>query len=670
MIQFSREECRDLSFIRSREWLVTNGIGGYASSTVAGMNTRRYHGLLVAATIPPLGRMVLLSQLEDTLVIGEQRYALSTNRYGGDVIHPSGYLNLIDFRLDTHPIFTYGNGDWRLIKTISMVRGQNTTVIEYCFEAQKQRDDVYLEIRPLIAFRDYHGITQENTALNRHVEQSPGMVAVQPYASLPKLYMAHDKARVLVDGYWYRSFEYEREQERGLDYVEDLFSPMFFRASLREKAKFSIVASVDAQTIERLPEFKSVAVRREALSFYNFRAEYGSSELIPMLYKAAEQFIVTRAPFKTIIAGYHWFGDWGRDTMIALPGLLLATDQPDLAKEIFLQFVRYLDSGMLPNRFPDTGGKPEYNTVDATLWFFEAIRQYVNYRKDDGWRSAALDLLRNSLYAPLREIVRCHVNGTRYGIHTDEKGFLWAGYSNTQLTWMDAKVGDTAITPRHGRPVEIQALWYNALRTLAEFATLLGDHPASSEYATMAERLQSNFLTTFWNPERKCLFDVAGEGGFDDSLRPNQIFAISLRYPLLSGDAARQVLSAVEEELLTPFGLRTLSADDHHYRGAYQGGVWNRDNAYHQGTVWPWLAGPFFSAKLAVSESPEAVLDEIDIWLEGFAGHLREVGLGQISEIFDGDYPHYPRGCIAQAWSVAEILRLAKLAAKHPRRRR
>ncbi len=329
-----------------------------------------------------------------------------------------------------------------------------------------------------------------------------------------------------------------------------------------------------------------------------------------------------------------------------------------------------MDGGMLPNRFPDAGDKPEYNTVDATLWFFEAIRQYVNYRKDDSWRSEVTELLRESLYAPLQEIIRNHVSGTRYGIHTDENGFLWAGDSSTQLTWMDAKVGDTAITPRHGRPVEIQALWYNALCTLAEFATLLDDSPAFESYTSMAVKLKSNFLDVFWNPTQACLFDVVGEGGADDSLRPNQIFATSLRYPLVSGDQARQIIAAVESELLTPYGLRTLSSVDRHYKGEYQGGVWSRDSAYHQGTVWPWLAGAFFSAKLAVSESPEAVLEEIDLWLQTFAGHLHDAGVGQISEIFDGDYPHCPRGCIAQAWSVAEILNLAKLSATHPRRRR
>ncbi len=669
-MQFKREQCRDLEFIRSREWLVTNGIGGYASSTVAGMNTRRYHGLLVAATEPPLGRLVLLSQLEDAVTIGGTRYPLSTNRYQGDVIYPSGYQHLTEFQMDTSPVFTYGDGDWRIIKTICMVPGQNTSVIEYRLEGAREEAEVYLEVRPLVAFRDYHGSTHENEALSRTVERQPGMVAIHPYRMLPKLYISHDEAVVQEEGFWYRGFTYEQERERGLDDSEDLFSPLLFRASLHATKSFAIIASTEPQPIERLDQFKRMTTRRDALSFYNFRAKYGSSDLIPILYRAANQFIVTRAPFKTIIAGYHWFGDWGRDAMISLPGLLLATDQPGLAREILLEFVRHLDGGMLPNRFPDEGDQPEYNTVDATLWFFEAIRQYVNYQKDDDWRRAALDLVRDCFYGPLKEIVRCHVEGTRYGIHTDDQGFLWAGDSTTQLTWMDAKVGDIAITPRHGRPVEIQGLWFNALRTLAEFATALGEDASAAEYTEMADRLQTNFLETFWNPERKCLFDVAGDQGSDGSVRPNQIFAVSLRYALISGEVARQVVAAVQDELLTPFGLRTLSADDDHYQGTYSGGAWSRDSAYHQGTVWPWLVGPFFTAKLAVSESPEAVLVEIDDWLAEFAQHLEDAGLGQISEIFDGDHPHSPRGCIAQAWSVAEILNLAKVVSRHPLRRR
>jgi predicted glycogen debranching enzyme len=390
--------------------------------------------------------------------------------------------------------------------------------------------------------------------------------------------------------------------------------------------------------------------------------------LIESLTRAAKQFIVTRPPFKTTIAGYHWFGDWGRDTMVSLPGLFLQTGQPELSKELFLQYTRYIDGGMLPNRFPDSGAQPEYNTVDAALWFIDAVGLFVNYRPDEVWRRESTEFLRSSLYEPLKEIVRHYGVGTRYGIHSDDNGFLWAGDGGTQLTWMDARVGGVPVTPRHGRPVEIQALWYNALRTMTEFALLLGDSQGAALYTVISAKLKAAFIPAFWNSAGNCLFDVVGDGGVDDSIRPNQLFAISLRYPLLSGDLAREVVATTEAELLTPFGLRSLAATDRNYRGTYQGDVPTRDGAYHQGTVWPWLAGPFFRAKLAVSENPELVLNEIDRWLETFATHLTDAGVGQISEIFDGDFPHEPRGCIAQAWSVAEILNLAKIAAEHPLR--
>jgi predicted glycogen debranching enzyme len=663
-IRFNVEQCSDLQFLRSREWLVTNGIGGYASSTIAGMNTRRYHGLLVAATAPPLGRLVLLSQLEDILVVDGTRFSLCTNLYAGDVVAPHGYLHLIDFHLDPNPVFTYGHGEWRVTKKIWMVHDHNATVIEYILNGTNRRSEVFLEVRPLIAFRDYHGTTHENETLNRTVERGDGEVSIQPYASLPRLHLSHGAATVQIDGYWYRRFVYEEERRRGLDHTEDLFSPLALRACLSETGSFRLIASTEPVPVPMVEQLRQDEISRESLTHDGVRAEFGKSDLIPMLYKAADQFIVTRAPFKTAIAGYHWFGDWGRDTMIALPGLLLATDRPALAKEILRQYVRHIDRGMLPNRFPDDGEKPEYNTVDATLWFFEAIRQYVDYRKDSNWQLEAVELLRSELYAPLKEIIRCHIEGTRYGIRSDEKGFLWAGTPNTQLTWMDARVGDIAVTPRHGRAVEIQALWYNALRTFAGFAVLLGDKLAGDSYTALADKLKVNFPGAFWNEEQACLYDVAGDGGNDASIRPNQVFAVSLHHPLLSGPMARQVIDAVEHTLLTPYGLRTLASADPHYKGQYQGDARSRDSVYHQGTVWPWLAGPFFLGKLIVHQFSAEVVADVDRWLSAFAVHLQEAGVGQVSEIFDGDYPHSPRGCIAQAWSVAEILSLAKLVSR------
>ncbi|MGC1781100.1 MAG: amylo-alpha-1,6-glucosidase [Acidobacteriaceae bacterium] len=486
---------------------------------------------------------------------------------------------------------------------------------------------------------------------------------------MPSCFLAHDPAAVEVEGYWYKNFQYDEERQRGLEYLEDLFSPLMIKADLSTHSHFSLVASTEPRTAANAPTYKYEESKRAAFAHYGKWAKYGGSDLVSILQAAAEQFIVTRAPRHTVLAGYHWFGDWGRDTMIALPGLLLATDRPELALEILLQFVRFIEGGMLPNRFPDSGEIPEHNTIDATLWFFEAIRQYYHYRKDIAWRNSALGVIRESLYVPLKEIVAAHLSGTRYGIHVDQDGFLWAGDPTTNLTWMDAKVGDTAITPRFGRPVEIQALWYNALSTLEEFGRLLDDLDGANSCAEWAAKLKGNFESTFWNETAGYLNDVVRVSECDASLRPNQVFAVSLHYSLLSGQRARKVLDVIEQELLTPYGLRTLSSKDRQYRGQYAGDVWSRDRAYHQGTVWPWLAGPFFSAKLEMAESYPLVLNEIENWLTGMACHLRAAGIGQISEIFDGDYLHNPRGCIAQAWSVSEMLRLAKIVMNHPLRR-
>jgi len=493
------------------------------------------------------------------------------------------------------------------------------------------------------------------------VVESAGSVQLKPYSDLPPLFLAHDADEVVRTGYWYNNFEYQEEKARGLDHREDLFNPLILNASLNEKNRFVLIASTEPVSTEMAAEFRRQEMRRnEAIRDRN-RASEGNAELIRSLETAAEQFIVARPPFKTVIAGYHWFGDWGRDTMIALPGLLLSTDQPEAAKEILLQFQRYIHGGMLPNRFPDQGETPEYNTVDATLWFVDAIWQYLNYSTDARWKKDSLELIRTQFYPAMKSIINHHLAGTSYGIHADSDGFLWAGDNSTQLTWMDAKVGDVAITPRAGRPVEIQALWYNALRTVEEFGRKFGD-PAAADYcAGVANRLRSNFERVFWNERDQCLFDVVGELTADASMRPNQVIAISLRHNLVDKEKTRKVLAAAERELLTPFGLRTLGPSDSRYRPRYEGDVWGRDSAYHQGTVWPWLAGPYFTAKIRNADDVELALEETQDWLNRFAVHLRDAGLGQISEIFDADEPHHPRGCIAQAWSVSELLRLAKL---------
>jgi predicted glycogen debranching enzyme len=657
MILFGREVCGNLERAVTREWLETNGLGGFASSTIIGLNVRRYHGLLVAATRPPVGRLVLLSKLEETLVIDGERFELSANRYPG-VVHPQGYRHLTQFRLDPFPVFTYAIGAIELEKSVFMIHGENSTVVQY--ELRPSSGDpgassplgmggCRLVVRLLIAFRDYHGTTHENAALDPHVQVEPGVLTVAPYGGLPALHVAHDADALDVTGYWYRNFEYDVERERGLDFVEDLFSPFALTFDLNHRAHATIIASTERHDVNRAAECRRAEIdRRRAV----LAASPSDDDLVQTLVAAADQYVVARGAQKTVIAGYHWFSDWGRDTMVALPGLTLVTGRADVARRILLAFARHVDRGMLPNRFPDSGEQPEYNTVDATLWFFEAVRALLQYTGDYGF-------VRANLYDLLADVVAWHVRGTRYGIRVDDDGLLASGEAGVQLTWMDVKVGDRLVTARHGKPVEVQALWHNALRLMEHLAREFGDGAGRERYARMAAQAHQSFDRAFWNEAAGCLYDVVDRDARDGTIRPNQIFAVSLPHPMLGRERAKRVLEVVERDLLTPFGLRSLAPSDPRYRGRYEGDPASRDSAYHEGTVWPWLMGPFITAYLKVNGRAQEERSRVAQWLFGFREHLREAGLGQVSEIFDGDAPHRPRGCIAQAWSVAELLRAA-----------
>jgi len=645
MIQFGADICGNLGAGLQREWLETNGMGGFASATINGCNTRRYHGLLVAATKPPVGRYVLLSKLEETLVIDGEAFDLGTNRYPG-VVHPQGFGYLHGFRLDPFPIFTFRVNGIEIEKSVFMVQGENTTIIEY-HVAEADGRKVHLQVSPLIAFRDYHSLTHENGSINTGFGQEAGLLTFTPYQGLPPLYLAHDAKIVESTGNWYRNFEYDAERERGLDYNEDLFNPCLLRFDLSSRSSATIIASTERHKTGAAAKHRKTEISR--------RMETGQrapvdDEFVRSLTCAADQYVVSRGTQKSVIAGYHWFSDWGRDTMISLPGLTLPTGRFDIARRILRTFAGHVDQGMLPNRFPDAGETPEYNTVDATLWFFEAVRAFLAYTSD-------FEFVKAELYPVLTDIIAWHVRGTRFGIKLEENGLLSSGAPGVQLTWMDAKVGDWVVTRRAGKPVEIQALWYNAVRIMEDLATAFGDEPARKKYNSMATVTKWSFNRLLWNEKLGCLYDVVNGGPPDPSIRPSQIFAVSLTHTMLSPDRARQVVNTVQEHLLTPFGLRTLSPQDPNYRGRYTGDQSSRDGAYHQGTVWPWLMGPFITAYVKVNGGSEAARQQAATWLEPLKAHLEDAGLGHICEIFDGDTPHRPVGCIAQAWSVAEILR-------------
>jgi len=647
MIQLGKDICGNLDAALRREWLETNGIGGFASASITGANTRRYHGLLTAATKPPVGRMVLLSKLEETLIVGERRFDLSTNQYQG-AVHPHGFEFLISFRLDPFPIAAFDVEGVQIEKSVFMPQGSNSVVVEYRVLNAPPKQALRLEIRPLIAFRDYHSLTHENGALDPTLQQEPGMVSIRPYDGVPRLYLAHNSTAVESHSDWYRQFFYTIEAERGLDTTEDLFNPAIFTFDIGQTQPAIVIASTEPQRVANAGRVRKAEIAR--------RQQIAASAPIddPMarqLALAADQFIARRGDGHTVIAGYPWFTDWGRDTMIALAGLTLPTGRAEIAKGILREFAGHVDRGMIPNRFPDGNEAPEFNTVDATLWFFEAVRSYLDYTGDEKF-------VRDELYGVLKDIIDWHVRGTRYNIRMLANGLLNAGEPGVQLTWMDAKVGDWVVTPRSGQPVEIQALWFNALKIMEDLATRFGDAESIKRFRTSSALVQWTFNRRFWNEEKGCLYDVVNGGSPDGSIRPNQIFAVSLYHSMLPRDRAEKVVEVVERELLTPFGIRTLNEQDPNYKGRYEGGPWQRDSAYHQGTVWPWLMGPFITAYLKVHGSNEQTRQHARELLRPMEEHFSEGCLGQISEIYDGSVPQYARGCFAQAWSVGQIMQV------------
>lgn len=637
-IQFGPQITTDLSQAVAREWLETNGLGGWASSTLAGAHTRRYHGLLVAATRPPVGRMVLLSKLDETLVLDSGSVELSCNLYPG-AVHPQGYHYLKNFTLGPFPTFTYETEEWALRKSLAMVHGEHTLVLRY--ELLWASGPAQLELRPFFAGRDYHQLSRANPHIQPEARFEQEVLRFQAYEGQPEVHLLVPGGHFAPVADWYYNHLYPREAERGLDYSEDLFTCGILRCPLEVGKPLTLIAStLDPRGRDGEALLEAEAQRRAGLAT-------ATDPLIRQLSLAADQFLVRRGDARhTLVAGYHWFTDWGRDTMISLPGICLVTGRHAQARSILQAFAEHLSQGMIPNRFPDAGEEPEYNTVDATLWFFVAVYKYLQYTQDQ-------EFVRQ-LWPALQEIIDWHQRGTRYQIRVDQDGLLSAGEPGVQLTWMDAKVGDWVVTPRQGKAVEINALWYNALRIMEELAGLFGPTRAQ-EYGALANRVAARFGEVFWNEEQGFLYDVVDSETCDPSLRPNQLLALSLPFPLLEGERALAVFAAVDRHLLTPCGLRSLAPGEPGYRPRCEGPPWERDGAYHQGTVWTWLLGPFITALVRLhGEEGRARAQGL---IEGLEPHLSEAGIGTLSEIFDAEPPFVPRGCIAQAWSVGEILR-------------
>ncbi|MGE5263250.1 MAG: amylo-alpha-1,6-glucosidase [Acidobacteriota bacterium] len=649
-MEIPREICRNANQALTREWLVTNGLGGYASSSIAGANTRRYHGLLVAALQPPSARTVMLSKLDEEVEVDGSTYHLATNEYETGTIHPDGYLFLERVELDGMvPTFYYAAAKFALSKTIWMEHGKNTTYVRYTLASDSQ--PIQLTLLPLCTYRDAHNEVRGSIDWHFGVEAKEGQVEIAAYpGAVPYRLITVPAAEYVTLDLWYWRFKHRVEEERGLDFVEDLYLPGLLRTSLQPGQSITVIATTESPAeVNRDPAAALECERNRQQGL----AQGAHDDFEKQLLIAADQFIVRRQvqdqPLHTIIAGYPWFSDWGRDTMISLEGLTIETGCHAEGKDILMAFAQYVDQGMLPNRFPDiqagaTTVPVEYNNVDATLWYFHALDRYLSATQDDTFLG--------ELFPVLAAIIDWHVKGTRYRIRVDpEDGLLSAGELGIQLTWMDAKANDWVVTPRIGKPVEINALWYHALRLMEGWARRVG--ASASIYSDLAARARFSF-DRFWFREGGYLFDVVdGPNGNDASLRPNQLFALSLVDDLVPREQAKSILQVVERELLTPVGLRTLSPRDPHYLALYRGDQQKRDAAYHQGIVWPWLLGAYVDACFKVYGNADSAMDS----LNALSGRLSQAGLGTLSEIHEAQPPHRAVGCIAQAWSVAEVLR-------------
>ncbi len=644
-MKVEKEVCQNLDRALRLEWLETNGRGGFSSGTVAGANTRRYHALLLVARKPPSERFVLVNHLEEWVEVNGQTVPLSTNLYP-DAVHPEGYRHGTSFTTDPWPTWTYDCAGSSVQREVICVQGRDLVVVRWRV-IKKTKTPVTLRVRPMLSGRDYHAIHHENAGLATDPTEGECTIAWHPYADLPAVRAFHH-GEYRHEPSWFRHVQFSVEQQRGLDHEEDWWSPGEF--TFQPKAGDDATLVFTTESIERVDVEALIGgeqVRRTRLQ----QAAPSGDPLAHQLWRAAEAYLSERGTQQTVIAGYPWFTDWGRDTFISLPGLCLVTGRHGVAWQVIESFSAHVSQGMVPNRFPDVGEQPEYNTIDASLWFVHAIDRYLTYTNDN-------QRVRNIAWPAVKQVIDGYRNGTRYGISMDADGLIMGGVPGVQLTWMDAKVGDWVVTPRYGKPVEIQSLWIRALAIGDAFATKFSEPAYAARCRQDRQRAVESFRKRFWNAGGGYLYDVVdGPEGDDASIRPNQLYAVALNDDLLSHEQARSLLRIVEEHLLTPVGLRTLSPKDSRYRARYEGGAVERDGAYHQGTVWPFLLGPFVTALMKVHGKSAATITRARAFLDGISAHLGEACLGQVSEIFDAKTPHHARGCFAQAWSVAEPLR-------------
>jgi predicted glycogen debranching enzyme len=652
-------EHSDVNELLETEWLLTNSRGGFACGTIAGCNTRRYHGLLVGSLNPPANRIVAISNCHETLTIENREVVLGCFEFD-EKLPDTGSGLLTEFSKDIGAHFDYDLGPVRVTKSIYLLPDSDIVAMVYDFSDIETEFD--FQVRPLVAMRDFHSLRKSQEAPLFAVWRDYGVAVKTPGSDTGRLFLQTDQMSFVQDEQWWYNLLYRKEKERGQDYLEDLWSPGLFRRHVDSPVRIVLWAGLSpVADTDQVEEFDldivldSLILKEKELT----KAAGRNDEYAQKLYSAAGQFVVERqiagVQRATILAGYPWFLDWGRDTFIALPGLLISTNRLGEAADVLKTFAQAVSEGMVPNRFDDYGGQPHYNSIDASLWFVHAAFEYLRASCDAA--TFSIDLL-----PAVRWIMESYHKGTRFGIRADSDSLITGGSEDTQLTWMDAKHNGTAFTPRHGKAVEINALWYDGLCNLADY--YLGRNAdLEHHYKQLAEKVRQSFARVFWNEAKGYLNDCAlPDGTVDDSLRPNQIYAVSLPFSPLTGPQQKSVADVVQDKLLTPFGLRTLNKDDSRFVGQYAGDSQQRDAAYHNGACWPYLIGPFIEAYLRVNDSSKQSKRKAMRYLRPLLKHLTSNGcLGSISEIFDADQPQRPRGCFAQAWSVAEVLRAYQL---------
>ncbi len=633
---------------RTAEWLETDGLGGFASGTTAGVRTRRYHALLLTATTPPTGRFVLVNGFDAWIDTPHGSFALSSQAYLPDVTHPDGERRLESFSNDPWPQWLFRLEDGTCIaQEIFMRHGAPITVLSW--RLTEPQEGASLTVRPFLSGRDYHALHHENPAFRFDAAAHNGVIAWRPYPDVPGV-AAFTNGAYTHQPDWCRNFSYAEERTRGLDDTEDLATPGALRWNLSQDEAVLILAAEGPNT----DIFSLVDVpARQYLHTVRAAERQRRQQFPSRLHRAADAYLVARGTGKTIVAGYPWFTDWGRDTFIALRGLCLATGRFDDARAILLEWARAVSEGMLPNRFPDSGEAPEFNAVDASLWYVIAVHDFLRAMNARNRTLSQGD--QRTLHDAIDAILTGYSKGTRYQIQLDTDGLIAAGVPGVQLTWMDVRIGDWVVTPRIGKPVEIQALWLNALHVANQF---------SDKWRALFSLGHKTFTERFWCEAEGALYDVIDcdhyAGVVDPTFRPNQIFAVGgLPLQLLPADRARRVVDAVEKRLWTPLGLRSLAPDAPGYTAHYSGGVRERDGAYHQGTAWPWLLGAFVEAWVRVRDNTAAAKAEAHTrFLQPLLLQLDQAGINHLPEVADGDPPHTPGGCLFQAWSVGEALRL------------